>query len=105
MKETLVHVHCIEHPFLLFISGVCQWCVSPRVSSVARPVEFQGTNPQYVSMDMRRELEVGLCFLVTKLSVPSVFPCFKCEFVNVRCVSIHPVTADYIDIGYSEFNH
>jgi hypothetical protein len=36
--------------------------MSPRVSSVARPVEFQEIYPQYIPMIVSRKLEVGLCF-------------------------------------------
>jgi hypothetical protein len=70
---------------------IYQWGVSATVSSLARPVEFRDTDPQCIPMNVRRKLEAGLCFS-NKTLCSYLFLSSKCEFLNVRYVSIHPKT-------------
>ena len=71
-RRQLADVQCKRRSFMSTTLNTL-WCVSPRVSLLARPMEFQGINPQYIRTNVHRKLEVGLSFLVTKRSVPSVF--------------------------------
>jgi hypothetical protein len=78
----------------------------PHRDSIPGLSRFQDIAPQYIPMNMCRKLEVGLCFSNKTLGtfcVP-VFPCSKCKFLNVWCVSTHPITANYEGAIQSQLN-